>query len=70
MNAKSLREKLCNNSLNAISPIMNVMEDAPEIQINQNTITDEKFIDKPFEYGLNNVKRTAQYTFKKDDWVN
>ena len=45
------------------------MEDAPEIQINQNTIIDENFIDKSFEHGLNNAKRTVQYMFLKDNWV-
>ena len=29
------------------------MEDAPEIEMNQNTIIDEDFIDKSFEHGLN-----------------
>ena len=51
MNAKLLRKKLCDNSLNEISPMINLMENA-EIQINQNTIMDENFIDKSFECKL------------------
>ena len=35
---------------------MSLMEDAPEIEMSQNAITDEDFIDKSFEYGLNNAK--------------
>ena len=46
------------------------MEDAPEIPINQNAIIDENFIDKSFEHGLNNVKRTVQHLFSKDNWFN
>ena len=49
---------------------MNLMEDVPEIQINQNAITDENFIDKSFDHGLNNEKRTTQHMFLKDNWVN
>ena len=37
---------------------------------NQNTIIDENVIDKSFEHGLNNVKRTMQCIFLKDNWVN
>ena len=59
MNSKLLPKKLCNNLLNEISSITNLMEDAPEIEMNQNAIIDEDFIDKSFEHGLNNVKRTV-----------
>ena len=65
MNAKSFLNKLCDNVLNEISPIMNVMEDAPKIKINQNAI-----IDKSFENGLSNAKKTVEYVFLKDNWVN
>ena len=70
MNAKSLPKKLCNNLLDESSPIINLTEDVPEIQINQNIITDENFIDKSFEHGLNNVKRTAQSRSLKENVVN
>ena len=63
MNAKLLPKKLCNSSLNGISPTMNLMKDAPEIKINQNSITDENFIDRSFKHGLIHVKRTAQHIF-------
>ena len=56
MNSKLLPKKLCNNLLNEISPIMNIMEDDPDIEMNQNAITDEDFIVKSFEHGLNNAK--------------
>ena len=70
MNAKLLPKKTCNDLLNDISPTMNLMEDDPEIQINQNEIIDKNVINKSFEHGLNNVKRTAQCMFLKDNWVN
>ena len=59
MNAKSLPKKLCNNLLGEMSPIMNLMEDAPAIQINQHAITDENLTHKSFENGLGNAKRTV-----------
>ena len=42
MNTNFLFKKACNSLLSEISPIMNLMEDTPEIQINQNTITGDK----------------------------
>ena len=45
MNAKFLPKKLCNNLLNEISPMMNLMEGYPEIRIDHNTVIDENFID-------------------------
>ena len=49
--------------LSEISPTMNLMEDAPEIEMNQNSIVDEEFTDKLFENGLINAKRTVQCIF-------
>ena len=46
MDAKLLPKKLCNDLLNEMSPTMNLMEDATEIQINKDAIIDENFIDK------------------------
>ena len=46
VNAKSLPKKQNNGLLNEISPMMNLMEDTSEIQINQNAIIDANFIDK------------------------
>ena len=63
MNSKLSPKKLCNNLLNEISPIMNLMEDSPEIEMNQNSIVDEDFVDKSFEHVLNNAKRTMQRMF-------
>ena len=67
MNSKLSPKKLCNNLLNEISPIMNLMEDAPEIEMNQNAIVDEDFIEKSFEHGLSNAKRTVQHMFLKEN---
>ena len=69
MNSKLLPKKLCSNLLNEISPKMNLMEDAPEVEMHQNAIADEDFIDKSFEHGLNNVKRTVQHVLLKK-WIN
>ena len=46
------------------------MEDAPEIEMNQNTIVDNDFVDRSFEHGLKNVKRTVQHMFLKENWIN
>ena len=70
MNTKPLPKKLCDDSLNEISPTMSLMEDDPEIQINKNTIIDKNVIDKSFEHSLSNTKRIAQCMFLKDNWVN
>lgn len=70
MNPKLLPKALCNSHKNEISPIMNLMEGAPEIQIHSHTVMDDNFIDQSFEYGLNNVNRTVQYMFLKENWVN
>ena len=35
---------------------MNLMEDAPEIDVNQDSIVNKKFIEKSFDCGLNNAK--------------
>ena len=67
MNAKLLPKILCNNYLNKISPIINLIEGAPEIWINSRTVIDENFINQSFDYGLNNMKRTAQYVFLKEN---
>ena len=63
MNVNSLPKKLCNNLLNKISRTMDLMEDAPEIQMSQNQIIDENFIGELFEHGLNNAKRPATHIF-------
>ena len=42
---------------------MNLMEDAPEIQMDHNTVTNDNFIDQSSEYGLNNVNLTTQGMF-------
>ena len=67
MNANLLPKKLFNNLLNEISPMMSLMEDAPEIQMNQNAIIDENFRDKSFDYVLNNAKRTTQHMLSKEN---
>ena len=43
MSSKLLPKKLCNNSLNEVSPTMSLIKDAPETEMNQNAITDEDF---------------------------
>ena len=48
----------------------NLIEGAPEIQIDHSIVMDENFVDQSFEYGLNNVKRTSQCMLLKEDWVN
>ena len=42
---------------------MNLMEGAPEIRIDHNTVMDENLIDQSFEHGSKNMKRTAQCIF-------
>ena len=59
MNSKLLPKKLCNSSLNDTSPIMSLIEDTPEIETNQNAIVDNNFIDRSFDHGLKNSKRTV-----------
>ena len=70
MNVKSLPKVLCDNYLNDISPIMNLMEGSPEILIDSGIFIDENFINQSFEHSLNNVNRTIPHIFLKENWVN
>ena len=65
MNSKLLPKKLCNSLLNKIPAIINLIEDPPEIEINQNTIVDKDFIVRSFEHGLKNAKWTVWCMFLK-----
>ena len=56
MNEKLLPKKLCNNLLNEMLLIMNLIEGTPEIRIGYDTVIDENFIDQSFEHALKNVK--------------
>ena len=59
ISSKSLPKELRNSLLNATSSTMNLIEDAPDIEVSQNTIVGNDFIDRSFEHGLKNAKRTV-----------